>query len=199
MGEVIMSFDNEVNGVKNKSHKLTLKTRTESIVQLPTKSKGQGIKSKREIVPRMYVARVIDWEINGYCITSVVNTLERDITIDSPHVELEEIEDDCNDAALMFTSSEVEPKERLSKLRNELRTDLLSNAERDSLVKICEEFNDIFHLPGDTLTFTTATEHTIPTPTIDPMRGINTKSYRIPEIHREGVQKKRNKCYLMES
>jgi len=28
MGEVIMSFDNEVNEVKNKSHKLTLKTRT---------------------------------------------------------------------------------------------------------------------------------------------------------------------------
>ena len=48
--------------------------------------------------------------------------------------------------------------------------------------------HNIFHLPGDTLTFTTATEHTIPTP-IDPMRGINTKSYRIPEIHREEVQK----------
>jgi len=35
MGEVIMSFDNEVNEAKNKSHKLTLKTRTEIIVQLP--------------------------------------------------------------------------------------------------------------------------------------------------------------------
>jgi len=65
----------------------------------------------------------------------------------------------------------------------------LSNEERLSLIKICEEFNDIFYLPGDMLTFTTATKHTIPTPTIDPTRGINTKSYRIPEIHREEVQK----------
>jgi len=124
-----------------------------------------------------------------------VNTLERDITIDSSHIELEEI-DYCNDAALMFTSSEVETKDRLSKLRDELRTDHLNNEERDSLVKICEEFNDIFHLSGDTLTFTTATEHTIPTPTIDPMREINTKSYRIPEIHREEVQKQTEQMLL---
>ena len=118
-----------------------------------------------------------------------MNTLERDITIDSPHVELEETEDECDDAVLMFSSLEVKISNRLSKLRDELRTDHLSNEKRVSLIKICEEFNDIIYLPGDTLTFTTATEHTIPTPTIDPMRGINTKSYRIPEIHREEVQK----------
>jgi hypothetical protein len=47
----------------------------------------------------------------------------------------------------------------------------------------------VFHLPGDKLTFTTVTEHAIPTPTIDPTRGINTKTYRIPEIHREEVNR----------
>ena len=189
MDDVIMSFDNQANKTKNESHKLTLKTRTESIVQLPTKCKGLGIISKREIIPGVHLAESLTEEINGYCITSIVNTLERDITIDPPHVELEEIEDKCDDAVLMFPSSEVETSHRLSKLRDELRTDHLSNEERNSLIKICEEFNDIFHFPGDTLTFTTATEHTIPTPTIDPMRGINTESYRIPEIHREEVQK----------
>jgi hypothetical protein len=45
----------------------------------------------------------------------------------------------------------------------------------------------VFYLPGDRLTSTTA-EHTIPTPKTDPTWGINTKPYRIPEIHRE-VQK----------
>ena len=118
-----------------------------------------------------------------------MNTLERDITIDSPHVEIEEIDDERDGASLIPPRSEVETKDRLSKLRDELRTDHLSNEERDSPVNICEEFNDILHLPGDTLTFTTATEHTTPTPTIDPMRGINTKSYGIPEIYREEVQK----------
>ena len=147
----------------------------------------------------MYLAESLTEEIDGYCITSIVNTLEKDITIDSPCVELERIDDEHEDAILMFPSSEVKTNDRLSKLRAELKTDHLSDEERNSLVKICEEFNNIFHSPGDTLTFTTATEHTIPTSTIDTMRGTNTQSYRIPEIHREEVQNKGNKCYMMES
>jgi hypothetical protein len=47
----------------------------------------------------------------------------------------------------------------------------------------------VFHLLGDKPTFTTAAEHSIPTPAIHPTRGINTKPYRIPEIHRDEVQK----------
>jgi hypothetical protein len=46
----------------------------------------------------------------------------------------------------------------------------------------------VLYLPGDKLTFTTAAEHAVPTPTIDPAWGINTKCDGIPEIHRE-VQK----------
>jgi hypothetical protein len=94
----------------------------------------------------VYLAESLTEEINGYCITSVVNTLEREITIDSPHVELEEIEDECDEAVLMFPSSEVETSDRLSKLRDELRTDHLSNEERICLIKICEEFSDIYLL-----------------------------------------------------
>ena len=47
----------------------------------------------------------------------------------------------------------------------------------------------MFYLPGDELTFTTAAEQAIPTPAIDPTRGINTKPYRIPEVHRKEVQR----------
>jgi len=46
MDDIIMSFDNEANKTKYKTLKLTLKTRTESIVQLPTKSKELRIISK---------------------------------------------------------------------------------------------------------------------------------------------------------
>ena len=118
-----------------------------------------------------------------------MNALERDITVDYPLVELKEIQDKCDDAALMFPSLEVGNSNRLSELRDELRTDHLSNEEKVSLIEICEEFNDIFYLSSDTLTSTTATEHTIHTPTIDPTREINTKPYRIPEIHRKNAQK----------
>ena len=189
MNDVTMNFDSETDKTKDKIHKLTLKPRTESIVSLPTKSEGLGIIPRREIVPGVYMAESLTEEINGYCVTSIVNTLEKEITIDPPLVELEEIEKESDDAALIFSSSEVETNDRLSKLRTELRTDHLNDEERRSLVKICEEFSDIFYLTGDKLTFTTATEHAIPTPTIDPTRGINTRSYRIPEVHREEVQR----------
>jgi hypothetical protein len=139
-------------------------------------------------MPGIYLAESLTEEINGHCITSVVNTLETEITIDPPYVELEDI-NESEETALIFSSSEVKTNDRISKLHDELRTNHLSNEERLSLIKICEEFNDIFYLPGDMLTFTTATEHTIPTPTIDPTHGINTKSYRMPEIHREEVQR----------
>lgn len=163
MGKVIINFDVETNSVVNETHKLTLKIWTESIVQLPTKSKGCGIISKREIAPGVYLAESLTKEVNGYCITSIVNTLGEDITIHSPHVELEEIENDCDDAVLMFSNSVVEDNSQASKLCEELRTDHLNSEERVSFIKICEEYDDVFYLPGDKLTFTTAAEHSIPT------------------------------------
>ena len=65
MHDVIMIFDNEVNKMRNKTQKLTLKTRTETIVQLPTKSTELGIISKREIMPGVYLAESLAEEING--------------------------------------------------------------------------------------------------------------------------------------
>ena len=189
MGDVTIRFDPKTKKVGNKPYKLTLKARTESIVRLPTTSKGHGLISKREVAPGVYLAESLTRETNGYCVTSIVNTLEEDITIDSPHVELEEIGNDHDATIMTCTTAVAEDSKRLSKLREELRVDHLNSEERVSLVKICEEYNDVFCLPGDQLTVTTAAEHAIPTPTIDPTRGINTKPYRIPEVHREEVQK----------
>jgi len=46
-----------------------------------------------------------------------------------------------------------------------------------------------FTCNGDKLTCTSAAEHAIPTSTIDPSRAINTKSYRILEIHKEELKR----------
>ena len=90
---------------------------------------------------------------------------------------------------LLHTAVPVEVTGRLSRLRELLRTGHLNDEERVSLVKICEEYQYIFYLSGDKLTCTSNAKHAIPTPTIDPSRAINTKSYRIPEIHKEEVKK----------
>jgi hypothetical protein len=49
-GEVMINFDDKTNRVVSEPHKLTFKVRAESIVELPTKSKGHGIISKKYLV-----------------------------------------------------------------------------------------------------------------------------------------------------
>ena len=127
--------------------------------------------------------------MNGKFITSIVNTLEEDITLDPPQVLLEAVDDSEEAIILIHTAAPVKVAGRLSRLREQLRTVHLNDEERVSIVKICEKYHDIFHFSADTLTCTTAAEHAIPTSTIDPSRAINTKSFRIPEIHEEKIKR----------
>jgi hypothetical protein len=74
---------------------------------------------------------------------------------------------------------------RLQLLNENLRLDHIIEGACDR--KICEEYVDIFKLHGDSLTATTAAEHTIPTPTIPKGRAITLKNYRItgnPDVRR---------------
>jgi hypothetical protein len=109
-------------------------------VQLPTTSKGHGI--PKSVVQGVFLAESLTNKVNGYSITSIVNTLEEDITIYLPQVELEEVDIDPDDSFL-FSNSLVEDNDRLSKLRHELRIEHLNSEERVLLMKICEEYNDI--------------------------------------------------------
>jgi predicted transcriptional regulator len=129
MGEVVMDFDDEPNEMTDVKHVLTLKSRAESIVCLPTKSNGVGVISKREIVPGVYLAEALTETVNGYCVTSVVNTSENDVIVEIPYVELEEVENNDSERALIFSTSVAEIGNRLSKLRDELRLDHLNTED----------------------------------------------------------------------
>jgi hypothetical protein len=188
MGEILINFD-ETDKVVNETHKLTLKTRTENIVRLLNISKGQGLISKREVVLALYLTESLTREVNGYCVTIIVNTLEEYIVIDPAQIELEEVEDDYDNIVFTFSNLVVENSSRLSKLRDELRMAHSNIEERVSFIKSCDEFNDVIHSLGDKLIFNTAAENAIPTPTIDPTRRINTKPCGIPEVHRDEVRR----------
>jgi hypothetical protein len=146
MGHVIVKFDPKPDEDNSENCKLTLKARSENIVKLPTKSLGHGLISKKELMPGVYLAESLTKVMNGKCVTSIVNTLEEDITLDPPEVLLEEIDDSERAITLIHRAVSVEVAGRLSKLREQLRTDHLNDEERVLLVKICEEYHDIFHL-----------------------------------------------------
>lgn len=75
---------------------------------------------------------------------------------------------------------------RTQEVLNLLRTKHLNTEEANALHDICSEYSDIFHIPGDQLTFTTAVKHEIRTSSQNP---IHVKSYRFPEIHKPEVAK----------
>ena len=58
----------------------------------------------------------------------------------------------------------------------------------DEIRQICAEYMDVFKLPGDKLTTTSAIKHYIPTPTISANRSITLRNYRIPEYYQTEIE-----------
>jgi hypothetical protein len=170
--KVAVSFDPKLGTIKKEPCRLTLKARSEHIVNVPTHSEGLGLLSRDEISPGVYLASSLTRLVNGVCATSILNTNETDLTIQLPRVTLESLY--TSEGVLTLTATAVSSEDsRLSGLYHHLRLDHLDREERASILTICEEYNDLFHLPGDKLTCTSTIEHAIPTPTVDPHRAIN--------------------------
>jgi hypothetical protein len=104
MSEVVLHFDDKLDETTDSTRLLTLNSRTESIVRLPTKSSGFGNVTKEELAPGVYLAETLTEEIDGYCVTSIENTFEVDVTIDSPVIELEEAQIGCDNLILIFSA-----------------------------------------------------------------------------------------------
>jgi hypothetical protein len=64
-------------------------------------------------------------------------------------------------------------------IQTQLRLAHVKEGEHE-IRRICAEYADIFQLPGDRLTATSAIEHCIPTPTLPANRAIISRNYRIP-------------------
>jgi hypothetical protein len=76
--------------------------------------------------------------------------------------------------------------ERISRLDEKLRLGHIEEGA-DAIRALCKEFVDIFKLPGDKLTTTSAAEHHIITPAVPEGRAITLKNYRLAEAHRQEV------------
>jgi hypothetical protein len=108
---------------------------------------------------------------------------DEEVSVTLPIVNLEECGTETNavNVGNFIAQGAVTREDRLRELRKRIRTDHLKDQERRAIMNICEYYNAIFKLPGDKVTTTTAIEHTIPTPEIDPCRGIASRNYQIPE------------------
>lgn len=75
---------------------------------------------------------------------------------------------------------------RVAKLEQELNlSPILNKQEKLEILRICKEYNDLFHLKGDRLTYTDAITHSIPI--LQDQAPVNQKMYRLPEKQREVI------------
>lgn len=94
----------------------------------------------------------------------------------------------------MATGGEIE-QNRKTRLVESLNLESSSNESSDWLKNLCQEFDDIFHMPGDRLTYTNLRQFKIPLQ--EGATVVNQKQYRMPEAHKE--EGKRTVEELMEN
>ena len=141
--EVIVNFDEKIG--KSEPCRLTLQTRTEHIVNVPTNHKCLGILNKSEINPGVFLAASLTTEKNGMCPTSIVNNTEQDQMISRPLVELEQLSE--RESVMTFALYAVSDRDctnRLSTLRNSLRLQHLNAEERILLLKFVRKLMIFF-------------------------------------------------------
>jgi len=168
-----------------KAGQIRLPPRTESIVRVPVApgSPQVGITSKRELQEGVILAATLAKVVDGYVLTSVLNTKEIETEVPEPVVELDEIEPEWEKCC----SAEFEPQDREGDILSQLRLEHLNTEEQKSLIAACSDFADIFYLPGDKLTSTGAAQHSI---SIEPgTEPINTRPYRLPEAQKGEVKR----------
>jgi hypothetical protein len=164
---------------------ITLPPRSESIVRLPVApgSPQIGITEKRELQEGIFLAATLTSVVDGYALTSVLNTNEVETKVQEPVVELDELEPEWEKCS----GAEFESQDRERDILSQLRLEHLNPEERKLLIEACSDFADIFYLPGDKLSSTGAAQHSI---SIEPgTEPINTRPYRLPEAQKEEVKK----------
>lgn len=132
---------------------------------------------------------------NNEALITVVNVSTKTKIIPKPQLCIQEMPKQ----ATVFHMGEINQsnhKNRIELLNQNLRLSHTNKEQFESITKICNDFEDIFHLPGDQLTKTTAATCEIKTTDDIP---IHTKAYRYPEIHKDEVKKQTNKLYAQGS
>ena len=99
--------------------------------------------------------------MNGYAMTSILNTNDAEVNMEEPLVELDEIDPTWDRSC----STEFESQDQERKILTQLRLENLNTEERKLLVQTCSDYQDIFYLPGDRLSSADAARHTI---TVEP-------------------------------
>ena len=124
---------------------------------IATSRDDKQVRNTRRVIMAASLTKVM----NGYAMTSILNTNDAEVNMEEPLVELDEIDPTWDRSC----STEFESQDQERKILTQLRLENLNTEERKLLVQTCSDYQDIFYLPGDRLSSADAARHTI---TVEP-------------------------------
>jgi hypothetical protein len=141
--------------------------RTEKVVEIPLKGKGDVLVTKHEIKPGVFIADSLTTVQNDKIVVCIINTTDEEVDVSFLTINYERppTKYSTNVISMNVQSKPRQNEKRHQLLDAQLRLDHVIEG-RESLRSLCHEYIDVFHLPGDKLTETTGAVHSIPTPNI---------------------------------
>lgn len=169
------------------NYAITLKPRTETIIAVRIKEKGKRYCPAMQIQEGVFSSNTIVKPINGYAKIAIVNLKNEEIQIENLYPSTQPI----HHYTEIQLPTEAGQNENVQKLRYDNLKKIVENInwtidEREVIERMLFNYQDIFHLPGDNLTFTNIQKFKLPL--VEKAQIINKKQYRLPEKHRSEIQ-----------
>lgn len=151
-----------------------IEPRVEKLIRVKTDlPDGEFYLQASEIAENVFVPHSIIKSENSVALISAINISEE--TVELGKLNKLKTENISNFNLVALTENENNVRNR--KLEEIIDTSHMNSEERDSILKICFQYNHIFHLEGDRLTHTDAVQHNINLKNDKP---ISQKPYRVP-------------------
>lgn len=164
--------------------------RTMTVMQVAIPMKGTQLCLSKEIQKGVFTANVIVKPEAGLAQVGVINTRFTPITIENPQIQTEPIYK-FNWTQKIKEETKQKKQEKKELLRSNLKIgSSITEIEKEELIQTCNDFIDVFHLPGDQLSHTNVRTFKLPFLADAPITNI--KQRRIPYHQQKEVRQQIN-------
>lgn len=138
-----------------------LPARSESVIEISHCIKGEYLCHQEEVVPGIFVGNSIGVVRNGMAIINIINVTEK--TVQIPKADVDPLLEPLSEHDILQLDYNQDPvEERIAKINQLINLDHCNVEEKGSINKLFRQYNQLFYLKGDHLTFTDAIQHNIP-------------------------------------
>ena len=162
---------------------ITLPAYSETVVSVPTTEQGSRLVEAQELQENVFCASSIVDCKNASFLCLIVNCNSTEVPLEKfPRTQaLPKL----SGRFRVATNQGAHARNHL--LQTQLRLAHVKEGEEE-IRQICNEYMDVFKLPGDKLTSTSAIQHHIPTPLIPANRALTLRNYRLPGHYQNEVE-----------